>query len=216
MRKILLLTIGFFSLVIPLHAQLSQIQISNVEKMEDGFTVELTASPFNPSYSLLAPGYIRVRKILSESAAFRLGLWGNVSDNQIAPESVENTWLVSIRPGYEFHFEGGEKVTPYVGADLVFDMKNSQFESSTNPSLTGALDVNGRERSYWQAGLQLVSGFDYHLGTHFYMGMEVGFQYAYRQNAEILQDGVLLQGKTTSNHFNTVFSNSIRVGFKLY
>lgn len=216
MKSLLFIFLGFFSWVIPLHAQISNLQIEDSKQLDKGLTIELTASPFNSNYPLLAPGFLRARFFSSEYTSFRLGLWARVADHQVAPESVENTWLVSVRPGFEYRFEGSGKTTPYAAIDGVLDLQMSKYESTISPSVSGALDINGRDRSYWQAGLYLAAGVDYLISDHFYLGMELGFQYAYRRNAEISVGGNITETSTTANRFDTIFANTLRVGFKLF
>lgn len=216
MRKLLITFCGVISMAVSVYAQdESSSGSSSGGKIGDGVTIEVTGSPFT-SYRLIEPGYFRARYFLSEGMAVRLGLWGSVDDNQIAPESVQSTWYASFRPGFEYRFAGNDKITPYAAADVVFDMRKSKFESFNQPAIDGAFNTSGSNRGYWQAGLYLASGFDYHINSHFYVGMEVGFQYAMRKNAEILVDGNSFEAATKVNTFNTVFNNTLRVGFKLF
>lgn len=208
--------------VFPLSAQM---KLEPISKHGPGdISVEITGNPFGlegtaggtPIGSpILRPGVIRMRYFLKDEIAVRIGTWVHANSAQTTPQEVQNTFFYSIRPGVEYHLgSSNEKVSTYVGAEILFDQRISSMESSVLPQIKGAQGLNGENRGYWQAGLMGVAGADYYFNSKFYFGVELGLQYAYRSNSEVVVGNeAVLFGKTTSRNFNAILSNTLRLGF---
>lgn len=137
---------------------------------------------------------IRLRMFNSESSAIRLGLFlGGTTDKKVTaqPEQLGNnspelittkgTFDFAIRPGYEKHFEGTDRLSPYVGAELLFALSRST-EEVENWSANNFSDLS--KRALWTEttksgsttiGVNLVAGADFYFAESLYLGAEIGF-----------------------------------------
>jgi hypothetical protein len=172
------------------------------------FTTELNINPFQGELSLNnALNQIKVRYFLSDNTALRIGLslsarkstienstvYGTNPSNQ---ENEKKTSTVGLNFGFEKHFKGTKRLSPYLSAELVVASKSSSHtvktKSQTNtPNVTetkikGAWQTtifnnNGyplygyEERAFFQYGMNLVGGFDFYVARNFYVGYEIAF-----------------------------------------
>jgi hypothetical protein len=142
---------------------------------------------------------IRLRIFNSEASAIRLSVFAGGTNDQtvtLQPGTVaggdedrpelydtDKSFSFSLRPGYEKHFEGTDRLSPYVGGELVF---------STTTTTTISEDWNGtnarpEEGAVWETtttdgsttfGLNLVAGTDFYFADNIYLGAELGFGFA--------------------------------------
>jgi Putative OmpA-OmpF-like porin family len=140
---------------------------------------------------------IRFRMFLDEGSAFRLGLFmGGTSSETITqladsdlddPEliDVEKTFDFSIRPGYEKHFAGTDRLSPYVGAEILFAISNTtteeQYERTEDNEEVTTMITKGGNSTF---GLNVVFGADYYFSDAIYLGAEFGFGYAGTKDKE--------------------------------
>jgi hypothetical protein len=168
------------------------------------FTTELNINPFQGELSLNnALNQIKVRYFVSNNTALRIGLSlsarKSIIENSTVygtnPSSQENekkTSTVGLNFGFEKHFKGTKRLSPYVSAEFVVASKSSwhtlKTKSQTNtPNVTetkikGAWQAtsfnNGysfEERAFFQYGMNLVGGFDFYVARNFYVGYEIAF-----------------------------------------
>ncbi len=149
---------------------------------------------------------IRFRMFNSESSAIRIGLsvggtntktvWsqqfkvdGSDADalaDVTIPElyDTQKSFNFSIRPGYEKHFAGTDRLSPYMGGEIIFAMGKDTHEKEFH-NANNILDVGKAEN--WQTwtmtttqgtttiGVNLLGGVDFYFADNIYMGAEVGF-----------------------------------------
>lgn len=145
---------------------------------------------------------IRFRMFNSETSAIRVNLFVGSStmedvvsqegelnmEDPTSPElrSWDRTFDFSIRPGYEIHFDGTDRLSPYVGAEIDFGMGNTSTETE-NWSLDQLDDTSlGKnvvwtdtdKNSYTRFGLNLLAGFDFYFADNLYLGAEMGFGFS--------------------------------------
>jgi opacity protein-like surface antigen len=167
--------------------------------------LEVEFNPFGGS-PIGMPNGFRFRMFNSESSAIRVGFniggtnMSEVYEQQtqvdgsdgakvVLPELNQNmkSFNFSIRPGYEMHFQGTDRLSPYVGAELAFSMSSSEmtreFHNSNNADdqskpenwQTWDMTVKNGSSSF---GLNALAGVDFYFVDNFYLGAEVslGFQ----------------------------------------
>lgn len=101
----------------------------------------------------------------------------------------------SIRPGYEKHFAGTDRLSPYIGAELVFASNSSKTEEDHivegNYTATYTLTQTSEPtfQSPWSIlattekggsttfGLNLIAGFDFYFAKNISLGAELNFGY---------------------------------------
>lgn len=160
-------------------------------------------------------GGIRFRLFNSATSAIRIGLFLGGSSNtditaqpdEVNPGSpelteVDKNFTVSIRPGYEKHFEGTERLSPYIGGELLFSMTSKTNESQSWDSLFNAttfeygapaVGTTTTKDGSTTFGVNLVAGTDFYFANSIYLGAEIGFGFSMTTNkdSEITYEGPL-------------------------
>tara|TARA_R110000868_G_scaffold17148_3_gene75726 strand:- start:159 stop:833 length:675 start_codon:yes stop_codon:yes gene_type:complete len=159
---------------------------------------------------------IRVGFSVTSSSTTGIALGG--TNNDIELENVNSSFGFSINPGIEKHFEGTDRLSPYVGAELNFALNSSsQTQDVINVAgdgVEGQTEVNDGSTTF---GLNLLVGADWYFSKHIYMGTEVGFGFASTSNADT--ENVPLTGDTVetpnggSFNLGPNFNSAIRLGF---
>lgn len=144
---------------------------------------------------------IRFRYFNSESSALRVNLFVGSSttttvtaqEGEFSPEdptspllqSYDRAFDLTIRPGYEIHFEGTDRLSPYVGAEIDFGIGNTSTENEN----WGAQDpddspgdfvvwTDTTKDPYTRFGLNLLAGFDFYFADNVYLGAEFGYGFS--------------------------------------
>lgn len=141
--------------------------------------------------------YIRYRRFLSESTALRLGVGLSLSSTSVdsvfssnvtAGENVTSKAKTSqfgwnLKPGFEKHFSGTNRLSPYIGAELDLAGQSSKEVTPTGISATDEVMTtttkNKSKGGFFRAGVNLVAGFDCYITKHLYLGSEFGFGLQY-------------------------------------
>jgi hypothetical protein len=137
-----------------------------------------------------APAEIRLRYFLSDMGAvrLRLGLGGGSTTTNVAGSGVDatvkttNGFGLAFFPGYEMHFEGTNKLSPYVGAQLGITMIGGKTIAVTNainpnPQFGDVIEGNKyyeKTGSTFGFSAGIMMGADYYLFDGVYIGGEFG------------------------------------------
>jgi len=187
---------------------------ANAQKFQGGEkNLEVTFSPL--SASPIGINGIRFRMFNSESSAIRVGF--NLSGDkktdvsfqpgeEVAPNgsivstpelyTTNSTFGFSLRPGYEKHFAGTDRLSPYVGAEFLFAMTST---TETEEHHSGNSDATLDDPANWSTwtterndgtitfGLNALAGADYYFADNFYLGVEIGlgFQRVSQSDVEV-------------------------------
>lgn len=143
--------------------------------------------------------YIRYRRFLSDKTAFRLGV--GVSFSSSKADSVFNSNLTAnttvtsgykmtkmgwnIKPGFEKHFSGTNRLSPFIGAELDIAGQSTKeitptgIDNGSGTTVTDEFviqtDKNKNKGGFLRIGVNLVAGFDAYITKHLYLGTELGF-----------------------------------------
>ncbi len=185
---------------------------ANAQKFQGGEkNLEVNFSPL--SASPIGIDGIRFRMFNSESSAIRVGFsinGGKTTDvmSQAGPNAVDPTvtdpelystdksFGFSLRPGYEKHFAGTDRLSPYVGAELIFAMTSKTYTEEYRSGNSVATNPDPANWTTWTAarkdgtttfGLNAVAGADFYFADNFYLGVELGlgFQSVKQKDVEI-------------------------------
>lgn len=105
----------------------------------------------------------------------------DLADNSPELITTNSTFDVSIRPGYEKHFAGTERLSPYVGGEIVFGISREKEEIenwSTNSYTNADANTTWTETTTGGSttlGVNLLAGMDFYFTNHLYIGTEIGF-----------------------------------------
>lgn len=190
--------------------------------------IEVNFAPFdNVNNNPISINNLKFRYFMDSKTALRIGFSVSSSSttniqllgpNQIEVEGTNSSFGFSINPGIEKHFEGTDRLSPYVGAELNFASISS---SSTQEALNGAEDAIAGESETTNGsmtlGLNLLIGADWYFSKHIYLGTEIGFGFATTNQADTEFTPVTGPKVSTPNgssfNLGPNFNNRIRVGF---
>ncbi len=180
---------------------------------------------------------LRFRYFSKENIAFRLGFSlvnrSNSSENlpvtvvtvpvpvppATAPlpgfNSTKNSFTsFDINLGIEKHFKGSDRLSTFIGADLLFGIRSASNESKISSSPGGVLNsqiteinVTGQsgigDDSNRYFGLRVVTGADYYIVKKVYLGLELGLSFVSEKTRDLVSST-----KITNATTNTVVSES--------
>ena len=222
-------------------AILAFVIVSKAQNTAGGISTEINFRPFNANP--IAVDYLKVRYFLSDKMAFRCGLSLNSLSNkhEVAGDLTNNpavttddateltknsSFIFGLFPGIEMHLGTNETISPYIGAELGFQMKSSSGSvanvgnDATQSSSTKGIWCDGTNPGYTQIGLNLLTGVDVHIYKGMYLGAEFGFGFASTsiKDTEVSNTaaGVTTTVKTLGdNNFNfgVNFNSAIRLGW---
>ena len=151
-----------------------------------------TGNPFSLNNGM---NQIRGRYFLSSSMAIRAGLNITASNNKKnfsenpdgsggTGTAKQSSMGISIMPGFEKHFAGTDRLSTYVGADLLIGIASAseKTENSDGDAYVKDLSVeykggwsNGNARGGFSFGVRGVAGADYYFVPNVYLGAEFGW-----------------------------------------
>ena len=139
---------------------------------------------------------IRYRKFKSASKAFRMGL--DVSflnyvevtqqkDNFGSRELKDKGTTIGFvfRPGFENHFKGTNRLSPYIGGEGIIGFQTSTFKSEVQvgSSIDEYKYRNGNPDDGILLGFGAVAGVDYYIVKKLYLGLELNYSIVYFNQA---------------------------------
>lgn len=171
----------------------------------------LTGGLDNTAFDLSeGAGLLRGRYFKSDNVAYRLGLrventnetskvYGTGAFEGKEGSVKESFTGIALNLGIEKHFAGTDRLSPYIGADLVFGMMN---EKTTRENVTGFTysDTYSSELKgpgEFSVGVRAVIGADYYIAKHLYLGVEAGLGVAYGVSGKT-KFSETISGTTTS------------------
>ncbi|SHH04894.1 hypothetical protein [Pedobacter caeni] len=179
---------------------------------------------------------LRFRYFNKEKVAYRLGF--NVSSKNEKTNAygvgasdgkkgtyTESATNVLINLGIEKHFTGTDRLSPYVGGDILFGTGSAKT-TADNTTAKGAAYVDGvynevKGPGYVSIGLRGVVGADYYIAKRLYLGVEAGLGLVYEKEGKTKIKSTVA-GVTTSTEQKSAGSSfnikpsvitGVRVGF---
>lgn len=145
---------------------------------------------------------IRYRSFMSSTSAYRVNAFvGYTSSSTITQQAVDSvdqkqlkdvnsSFTINLRPGYEIHFAGTKRLSPYIGGEFDFGYTRTAFKSelqNADDEIKYVRTVNGQvggsgpsSQGMLTLGLNGVAGFDYYFAKSLYVGAEFGFGFSYQ------------------------------------
>lgn len=184
-----------------------------------GITAEIDCDPSLASRFSSWPTFVKVRYFVTDDIAVRLSGWVEFESDQNAPESSRNELYFKARPGVEYHLASSPGVfAAYVGAEVIFDYAERNFDTKTGVPITGAWSINNinnySSRGFMSLGASVLGGADIYIGGSVYLGTELGLAYTYTNHAEVLYGNDLYLGASKGSAFKIDLSRVFRVGFR--
>lgn len=199
-------------------------QDENVYKPEaQKWTAEINFNPFTSSPVSIA--YLRTRKFITEKQALRLGVGIGYKEQKPAEGVKQSSFEINIRPGYEKHFAGTDRLSPYIGVDADIAFKSSTYSNDGTSggggpyykSVSGAWDASGTEQGYTRFGANFLVGADFYFAKKMYLGLEfgLGFQLVNYADVKLTQPGgfEVTQKGTSAFQLGPNYNSALRLGF---
>jgi hypothetical protein len=196
----------------------------------------LTGGVLNSGFNLNETGsLLRFRYFTEEKTAVRLGF--NLSSNKETANAYgangetgnvkrsETSFLLNV--GLEKHFTGTERLSTYVGGDVLFgygNQKDSYSNSNNNfgnPTFVNNVSGEIKGPSTLGIGLRAVAGADYYFTKKVFLGVEGGFGFLYQKDGKTTTS-TTVGGNTTTNTFESAGNSfsiepsvitGVRIGF---
>lgn len=228
MNKITIIIIAIFGLVNTAYSQ-SEEQY----KATSGITTEVGFSPFDSEGPVIHLTNLNVRWFFKPDYALRLGLTPNYHSefqDKVAssPATFTNKGFgMRLNPGIEKHFAGTDRLSPYIGAELIIQSSTSKFLIEYDTiSQIGNLNeeiIYGKsdetKRNRFVAGVGLFAGTDFYISKNLYMGVEFSynFQNVFPSKFTRKIDGKEIdqfQSESSGFSLNSSTEGMIRLGWK--
>ncbi len=194
--SIFLLTLGLF--------YLGMSHSTHAQKFEsEQISVELQGPSFSGQNTLGISG-LRGRYFLSNSSAVRANLDITYNSNSTIIQQSQgsqkelkrttNSFRIDLRPGYESHLSGTDRLSPYFGGELpiIYQSTSQKIERQVGNSVeettikNGQIGSRGPQRpGFLSLGLNGVAGADYYFANNLYLGVEVNFGLQYTINSSV-------------------------------
>lgn len=183
------------------------------------------------SFNFQAPS-VRARYFVADNIAVRLTLGiDNNSTSDIVYENADfsggtgtvettnNAWTLGI--GGEYHFTGTDKLSPYVGLDILLGGAKQTTDGSNVDGFNNYSngDSYSTETPSSGFGVNLVAGTDYYFAENFYLGFELGLGWMSWTDKEgtfsSTSGGTTISGKTNAESKTGMLGNNAIGLFRL-
>lgn len=149
---------------------------------------------------------IRLRLFNSEASAIRIGLFlGGSTTKDVTMQAEESgdpdqpelyttnkSMDISLRPGYEKHFAGTDRLSPYVGAELALTIHSESMEEEMWTVINADFDTGVATRTVKDGsttfGLNILAGTDFYFADNIYLGAELGFGFQTTSNKDTTEE----------------------------
>lgn len=217
--KKLVLAIAAISIVGAAKAQENTVNTFKPQAKEVTAELGLTGGLLNTQSYLADGGLLKGRYFLTDQTALRVGL-SIMSENEkenfykgtTSTKGVlsSTSSVIDLSIGYEKHFNGTSRLSPYVGGDLMIGFGSNKVKGTDTDGFTYDDTYSSLSKSSaFRWGLRGVIGADYYFVKNVYLGVEAGWGFYHT-----------IQGKSTSETTisgvtTTVESNSPGSSFEL-
>ena len=177
--KKLLLILAAFGLTTAVNAQ--PLKQAGGEK-----NVEVNFAPLGGSP--ISIGGIKFRKFnAAGTSAIRLNVFLGLNSSKDITQQKDtggipelttknSSFNISVRPGYEKHMAGTDRLSPYCGGELAITMNSSKkVEEGANADNTVNKTTTKNADGYLAFGLNAFWGADFYFAKSIYLGAEFGF-----------------------------------------
>ena len=209
------------------------------QKQELGnITTELELAPLGSEP--LKIGSLRARYFNQNNRAFRLSIYlggsstttnsiginydqlGNIDSVELKSKSSNLDFI--LRPGYEMHLSGTEKLSPYIGGEAYFGVKSTKSKDETNWNDNGdnKIMTTATKQKTPTFGINLLVGADYYITEKVYLGAEFGYGFLSEgrgkttveyENPSSGQKNTEEKGNTRTFDWGPNYQGTIRIGF---
>lgn len=128
----------------------------------------------------------------------------NASGDDVELKTKQSEWAIQLRPGFEKHFTGTKRLSPYVGLEAILGFGANSLAidelSTVNGDDIETITVKNDAANSadflpgFTFGAGALAGFDYYVAKDLYLGLEVNYAFTFTQigkvKTESTYDGV--------------------------
>lgn len=169
----------FYVIILSLMFTISTLAQENSFKPATGSTsAEVNFRPV--SNNPISISSLKFRSYRPNGQVFRIGVLLGGKIEKPNKNAALNTVEISLKPAFEKHLYGTERLSPYYGVEFELSYKYSSFtfsdpDSDIDIKYTGAWDEFGNEQGFIRVGANVIIGADYYITKNVYLGTEFGF-----------------------------------------
>ena len=192
------------------------------------FSLEIGIMPFQYESAFLIGEQLRGILAINDNISLRLGVgFGTAKETEDDKQadytkSTTTTSQFSVSPGIIFSFAGTNKLTPFVGFEVMVGSTSNQItqEQRRGNSLTKTVITNA-DSPINTFGANVFTGFNYYFAKNIYVGVEAGIGVINisekKQSIKITSDGSTTTRDTEAEvgaiGFGIVCNPAIRLGW---
>ncbi len=148
----------------------------------------------NTSVSLPDQGFgagtmFKARYFVTDKFAYRGTLFvANQSETDNATTNTvvkDNTFGLGLGFGAEKHFTGTERLSPYVGGDIMIGFASNNTKSTVSVPNTTPVITETKGPNNFRAGIRGVFGADYYFAKRVFLGVEAGLGLIYESEGDV-------------------------------
>ena len=183
----------------------------------DPGTIFNASSP-GPLFDLQNGFGVRYRRFISPLSAFRIGVDITISSStQIIQQANEefdilelkqkfSSFGILLRPGYEKHFAGTKRLSPYIGGELKLGWHSSKIktESQILDEIKETIVKNFSSNDRYSIGIGALAGLDFYIAQNLFLGLE--FNYGINYYNQMKEKTTDIDGEETIENRGSGFS----------
>ncbi len=198
----------------------------NQYKVDEGkFMMEIGYVPVSAGSVNLPGGMIRGVYVLSEKIELKMGLnigiekevWDNAKDGDQWRKDSERTAVFAIEPGFNYCFEGTNRLEPYIGAELAFGIRSYKTVEETQNNKRIVKNEIENEIGFNTFGVAANAGFNFFVAKNLFIGAEIklGVEVQSDKKVTVEENGTTTKSETNNHEveFAPVAVPAIRIGW---
>ena len=108
----------------------------------------------------------------------------NASGDDVELKDKFNEWAIQLRPGFEKHFTGTKRLSPYVGLEAILGFGANSYSSEylNGDDIETITEKNMNNNDFlagFTFGAGALAGFDYYVAKDLYLGLEVNYAFTF-------------------------------------
>lgn len=202
----------------------------NAQKQNEGAqTIEMEFSPLGSEPLKISA--LKYRYFLQDNLCIRSSLFMGGKRNSVNSDTTGGVPMTknktgnfdfSIRPGIEKHFQGTNKLSPYMGVELFLGFTKTKNNNESLWSDNETIQTSLTKTNSATFGSNIFMGTDYYISEHLFLGAELGFGFliegkgktktSYDNYETPTQDSEVI-GNTTQLNWGPNYQGTIRLGW---
>lgn len=161
----------------------------------------------------------KVRYFKTDKLAYRFTMvLANNNDTDNPSNTIvtkDNDFALGLGFGAEKHFTGTERLSPYVGGDILIGYVSQSSKSTLTPTSGTQVVTEVKGPNSFGAGVRGVFGADYYFAKRVFLGVEAGLSLMYSSEGDTTTKITSLPDVTSKGGDNFNISPSVVTGIRI-